>query len=1391
MQTEAPSSVHFVAGQAQLPLQYVARSSSPPMIPGGLAAGPSIPGQPAAVSLQAPYAAPQQLEVPMLGSQNYGCQVAPARELLPPGFRPERDLPPAESGGTDGPEVEDLTGPTLEAPESPSSPPSPGEVAGSGRGARSPPVCLFQLAGETFYLGDWVRLKSSGERDWVAQIVAYFPGSDASDLGDGAEDADGESGGGGRILCRWGWDPRDLRKEACPALPLQSYSRFEVIPAINFCDENPIQSIKAKVRVERYEKWRLRTSYPPLVRCAADEEDEEKHAARESAGAASAPEEAGRAGMPSVLFFRHCHEIETGFHPSLLADVYRFKGISRSLSAAAASPTTGDSPIPQLPSPGSAAEFPGGVAKAPVIDLCAEEGEQGSALATGSGVPEGGGSRSAVPAYRRYQCARNPDVRHFFCCHCQSTFAPPDDISPPAWPEGEAGGGPGSHGPAASYHPALVAPAGGTSPPLPELELLPLAEFLQSTDEAPVRVLAPAQLPFVWRRFPAEGDFTILCWKCKGKRRRKREGVTEKLKPRRESETPRAERKSGVVSRRKRRDDSADEVDAAGGDARRGGASGGEKGPRSESQQRDAGRLLKKTLSERQDKEEGSPSRAQKRRREAEGEAATGSASENARSGDDTDAEKTTQESRKRQDGTEAERGRKRRKAARGVARAAAAAMAAEASSSSDAGQKEDSDGDFVAESDEESGGEGVQPEHAPTEDRDHEKSKRPVRQGGSTGHADGLSAPFLSRKVRKDGGMTNGASTAGASTAGASTAGASAATASGSRVKASAATSSRRPSSGAAASSVAASAGVPRKPASTDWHAGNQARVDRLAEAFRLGIRELAQEAKAAAAGAGRAKASATPGAAAKEEVAPVVKVQDDGGAAAESRTGDSASSESTDGGAKASETEDPVARMLRGLRFSTGEACAKAVNAAFMSQHRTLNSRRQKQRFFELLSNLKRENNQELRKKVLTGQISVNRLVTMESAELAPSFVRKEREEERERHFRQAVLLHETPVTALARLRKTHKGIEPVLEDSDFLQSSPPASEPAPPVIAVEKGRQGKAKHKRERVRLHESGSSSSSGGSSDSSDGATSDGEESGSGTSSSSYDSSDDSASSSSDSDFGGDSSPSRKRAEGGGADESGGGVVGASGPATDAPEGSQDAAAACRVQEQLASLKRLFSQAAPGVGASPGSEDHGAGGDGVSVQSETSAGDAKGSEGGGERGASQRPRQPRERRVVFAGQTRSADGGGGKGISTKSRRRRHLLAHTSASGAPGAAVPHLPRLPELLPNQAAGDESPQQRGGGGKEAGRKDPAGARGGRQSSASTNLGVPLDCSTFSPEACKERVRQLLESVPAVGTQAPPARATPLLDYRAVVGSMLRYLNVALDRVTAEVHRR
>ncbi|PHJ18895.1 transcription factor s-ii central domain-containing protein [Cystoisospora suis] len=1446
-----------------------------------LHAGPPLLGIPSGMPNPAlpfssnPHAAPHPTPPAALA-----CLQAPVQQKIltahldipgvPGGLSPASLVPQAEVPI----QVEDLDTSPAAPPESPSSPPSPHELMDQPEGSVDMPVCLFQLAGERFYLRDWVRLKSSGEHDWIAQIVAYIPGSNPDNHQ--VVDADDDTVDGGRILCRWGWDPRDLRREACPALPLQSYSRFEVIPAINFCDENPIQSIKAKVRVERFDRWRVRTSYPPLVRCPDDEDEAEKSEISSFSGVP----------MPSVMFYRHCHEIDTGFHPSLVADVVRFKRMVSSHPSGASSNTGATPPSPTLTGSSGGPENPGLSPPPPPNSSSTSSDSLSPEDSTPPGVSrQRSGISEDIPRYRRYPSARNPDVRHFFCCHCQGTFAPPDDVPPPPFPESElelsssspptTTSQPGCLSLIASFHPALsisstarssgnitkteagASEKGSSSrgPPgsHPELQPLCVDALENSSSDEPVVVLHPVQFPFVWKRFPCEVDFVVLCWKCKSKRKRR----AEKKREQSGEVSGQTNRLSsgGVVARRRRRgeDEEEEEEHARHSRSDRGQKSdkdhhavvkvpdshaGGGKKSSTEIARRSGSSGGGGDLSDDADGRavERKKKREKHSRRDSESDDGGGDGQGKSSESEERDTEAGTNRDRKRSKhgdhGAEVEGwSRRRRKAASGVARAAQAAMADDSSDYETEGKNE-SDGDFVvsdgevhevieADGEKESdiregtkvasstsgGGRGGEAEYrkgsqpgkramAPNSGKDAEAlGKKSKKEKGSPTAATAALPPHGQRPRSDSGGLSTVARSTPPPAAGGGIL-----------------LSSKRTNSGSGAS-VSSS----RPGGFTDWQSGGQTRIERLAEAFRLGLKEFEESAKERTPTGVKSAASPSSGGS--------------GSVKAEHVTGNGSHIRSTEpggsvvnhnGDTSSTSTTAASASPYAGLRFSDAEACAKAVNAAFMAQHKGLDSRRQKQRFFELLSNLKRDNNQELRRKVLTGSISVNRLVKMESAELAPSFVRKEREEERERHFRQAILLHEAPAAALARLRKTHKGIEPVIEDPDLLQACPPLRGAAPPIVDLAQKRRT-SRRPREKVRLCENSTESSSSSSTSSSDDDGSDegsegkGSKRNSGGSSNSSDSESSSTSSSSQSSSSDESEVDRRRTrvkkergKGKASGANAGSQIEKENNMASAADSKGGSTSSSEIQEQLASLKRFFSKTTTGNAgdsSAEGSPTVGRGGvaggsiDGVvpGVKSEDGE-DKRGSTatGGTERKDSLSAeteggsRYRKEKRVAFAANVRAGDGSGRKIV--KSKKRRSLAFQVFEM--------ELQRLPELLPKRVMPDAM-LEKGGGKKHGGKlgSEGVGEKSDNRRPSSNNLTAPLDCSAFTPEACRDRVMRLLERVAAQGASPGANEAGEemtssgkhqgLLDYKAVANSMTRYLHLAFDRVTGEEHRK
>lgn len=64
-------------------------------------------------------------------------------------------------------------------------------------------------------------------------------------------------------------------------------------------------------------------------------------------------------------------------------------------------------------------------------------------------------------------------------------------------------------------------------------------------------------------------------------------------------------------------------------------------------------------------------------------------------------------------------------------------------------------------------------------------------------------------------------------------------------------------------------------------------------------------------------------------------------------------------------------------------------------------------KRKIFDIYTNLKRDNNKDLRRRVLTKEMSVEELVRADTLELAPDVLKRKREEEVEAHYRRNVIL------------------------------------------------------------------------------------------------------------------------------------------------------------------------------------------------------------------------------------------------------------------------------------------------------------------------------------------------------------------------------------------------
>lgn len=73
-------------------------------------------------------------------------------------------------------------------------------------------------------------------------------------------------------------------------------------------------------------------------------------------------------------------------------------------------------------------------------------------------------------------------------------------------------------------------------------------------------------------------------------------------------------------------------------------------------------------------------------------------------------------------------------------------------------------------------------------------------------------------------------------------------------------------------------------------------------------------------------------------------------------------------------------------------------------------VNSREFKQRLYEIYTNLKRDINSDLRRRVICGKLPIHKLITIETRFLAPPDLIAEREKERDKHFARNVLI---PIT------------------------------------------------------------------------------------------------------------------------------------------------------------------------------------------------------------------------------------------------------------------------------------------------------------------------------------------------------------------------------------------
>ncbi|OII75576.1 transcription elongation factor TFIIS [Cryptosporidium ubiquitum] len=84
-----------------------------------------------------------------------------------------------------------------------------------------------------------------------------------------------------------------------------------------------------------------------------------------------------------------------------------------------------------------------------------------------------------------------------------------------------------------------------------------------------------------------------------------------------------------------------------------------------------------------------------------------------------------------------------------------------------------------------------------------------------------------------------------------------------------------------------------------------------------------------------------------------------------------------------------------------------SKSIEEDFLKVMSGKDNRIIRQRRFELMSNLKRPNNSDLRRRILAGEMSVREFVTCPVSELAPDSVKQQRLEEQKRYFKEECIL------------------------------------------------------------------------------------------------------------------------------------------------------------------------------------------------------------------------------------------------------------------------------------------------------------------------------------------------------------------------------------------------
>lgn len=138
-------------------------------------------------------------------------------------------------------------------------------------------------------------------------------------------------------------------------------------------------------------------------------------------------------------------------------------------------------------------------------------------------------------------------------------------------------------------------------------------------------------------------------------------------------------------------------------------------------------------------------------------------------------------------------------------------------------------------------------------------------------------------------------------------------------------------------------------------------------------------------------------------------------------------------------SEMQDPPYQLAKQLLLQVDRFC---------SDKGIIDANLQRQKFYELFQNLRRSNNRQLRIRIITGDLPIKDLVEMDAKELAPESLKKKREEEAEKYFKQQVILQEDPKASI--IIKTHKGIEtiaaPTLETKRLKAGGSKDPSPAP---------------------------------------------------------------------------------------------------------------------------------------------------------------------------------------------------------------------------------------------------------------------------------------------------------------------------------------------------------